>query len=135
MAVSDRPSTKVERASARLIRSPLAQTVRRRDFRDPAPDCSACGSFDDVRHGLGFGDVDGVAASFLTDRSASSLRHHPLGRRWDHAGWAPETDLTQLKVDHEIGSHVLVSETGPVRVIPVGERWSEREVKSILKDG
>ena len=81
MAVSDRPSTKVERASARLIRSPLAQTVRRRDFRDPAPDCSACGSFDDVRHGLGFGDVDGVAASFLTDRSASSLRHHPLGRR------------------------------------------------------
>jgi hypothetical protein len=27
MAVSDRPSTKVERASARLIRSPLAQTV------------------------------------------------------------------------------------------------------------
>jgi hypothetical protein len=43
-------------------------------------------------------------------------------------GCAPETDLTQLKVDHEIGSHVLVSETGPVRVIPVGERWSEREV-------
>jgi hypothetical protein len=65
MAVSDRPSTKVERASARLIRSPLAQTVRRRDFRDPAPDCSACGSFDDVRHGLGFGDVDGVAARVL----------------------------------------------------------------------
>jgi hypothetical protein len=27
MAVSGRPSTKVERASARLIRSPLAQTV------------------------------------------------------------------------------------------------------------
>jgi DNA-binding transcriptional LysR family regulator len=26
-----------------------------------------------------------VAASFLTDRSASSLRHHPLGRRRDHA--------------------------------------------------
>jgi len=50
-------------------------------------------------------------------------------------GWAPETDLTQLKVDHEIGSHVLASETGPVRVIPFGERWSEREVKSILKDG
>jgi hypothetical protein len=40
-----------------------------------------------------------------------------------------------LKVDDEIGSHVLVGETSPVRVIPVGERWSEREVKSILKDG
>src|ERR1700722_8393191 len=82
MAVSDRPSTKVERASARLIRSPLAQTVRRRVFRAPAPDCSACGSFDDVRHGLGFGDVDGVAASFLTDRSASSLRHPTVWRAW-----------------------------------------------------
>ena len=53
----------------------------------------------------------------------------------DVLGWAPVTDLTQLKVDHDIGSHVLVSETGTVRVIPVGERWSEREVKSILKDG
>jgi hypothetical protein len=50
-------------------------------------------------------------------------------------GWAPETDLTPLKVDHDIGSHVLVSETGPVRVIPVGESWPEREVNSILKDG
>jgi hypothetical protein len=50
-------------------------------------------------------------------------------------GWAPETDLTPLKVADEISSHVQVSETGPVRVIPFGERWSEREVKSILKDG
>ena len=33
-------------------------------------------------------------------------------------GWAPETNLTPLKVDREIGSHVLVSETGPVRAIP-----------------
>jgi hypothetical protein len=40
-----------------------------------------------------------------------------------------------LQVDHEIGSHVLVSETGPVRVIPIAESWPEREVKSILKDG
>jgi hypothetical protein len=47
-------------------------------------------------------------------------------------GWAPETDLTPLKVDREIGSHVLVSETGPVRAVLVGEM---REVKSILKDG
>ena len=50
-------------------------------------------------------------------------------------GWAPETDLTPLKVDREIGSHVLVSETGPVRAIPVGESWPEGEVKSILDDG
>jgi hypothetical protein len=48
-------------------------------------------------------------------------------------GWAPETDLTPLKVDHDIGSHVLLSETGPVRVIPVGESWAEREVNPIPK--
>jgi hypothetical protein len=40
-------------------------------------------------------------------------------------GWAPETDFTLLKVEREIGSHVLVSETGPVRVLPVGECWPE----------
>jgi hypothetical protein len=40
-----------------------------------------------------------------------------------------------LKVDDEIGSHVLISKTGPVRVIPVGESWPEPEVKSILKNG
>jgi hypothetical protein len=50
-------------------------------------------------------------------------------------GWAPETDLTPLKVDDEIGSHVLVSDTGPVRVIPTAESWPEREVKPILRDG
>jgi hypothetical protein len=33
-------------------------------------------------------------------------------------GWAPKTDLTPLKVDHEIGSHGLVSETGPVAPFP-----------------
>jgi hypothetical protein len=33
-------------------------------------------------------------------------------------GWAPETNLAPLKVDREIGSHVLISETGPVRAIP-----------------
>jgi hypothetical protein len=47
-------------------------------------------------------------------------------------GWVPETELTPLTADHEIGSHVLVSETGPV---PVGESWAEREVKSTRKDG
>ena len=49
------------------------------------------------------------------------------------AGWAPETDLAPLKVDDEIGSHVLVGETGLVRAIPASESWPEREVKSILQ--
>jgi hypothetical protein len=50
-------------------------------------------------------------------------------------GWAPETDVIPLKVDYEIGSRVLVSETAPVRVVPVGESWPEGGVKSILDDG
>jgi hypothetical protein len=50
-------------------------------------------------------------------------------------GWAPETDVTPLKVDHEIGTRVPVSETAPVRVVPFGESRPEGEVKSILDDG
>ena len=50
-------------------------------------------------------------------------------------GWKPETDLTPLKVDGEFGSHVLVSEAGPVRVIPASGNWPVGQVKTILKDG
>jgi hypothetical protein len=50
-------------------------------------------------------------------------------------GWTPEVDLTLLKVENEVGSHVLVSECGRVRVIRAGESWSVREVNSALKDG
>ena len=42
-------------------------------------------------------------------------------------GWTPEMDLTLLKVEDEVGSHVLISESGPVRVIPVDENWPMRE--------
>jgi hypothetical protein len=35
-------------------------------------------------------------------------------------GWTPEVDLTMLKVENEVGSHVLVSESGRVRVIRAG---------------
>ncbi len=38
-------------------------------------------------------------------------------------GWKPETDLTLLKVDGEVGSHILVSESGSVRVNPAGVGW------------
>jgi hypothetical protein len=38
-------------------------------------------------------------------------------------GWKPETDLTLVKVDGEAGSHVLVSNSGPVRVNPLGVGW------------
>jgi hypothetical protein len=50
-------------------------------------------------------------------------------------GWAPETDLTPLKVDDEIGSPCAGKRDRPRSRHPVGESWPEREVKSILKDG
>jgi hypothetical protein len=33
-------------------------------------------------------------------------------------GWAPETDVTPLKVDHEIGTRVPVSEIAPFASFP-----------------
>ena len=45
-------------------------------------------------------------------------------------GWKPETDLTLLKVDGEIGSYVLLSNSGPVRVNPVGEGWAISSINS-----
>jgi hypothetical protein len=50
-------------------------------------------------------------------------------------GWMPEADVTLLKVDEEVASHVLVSDSGPVRVIAVGESWRLPEGKSVLGDG
>ena len=50
-------------------------------------------------------------------------------------GWTPEADLTLTKVDDEIGSHVLVSDSGRVRVIPVDDSWRVRDAKSVLRDG
>lgn len=49
--------------------------------------------------------------------------------------WRPETDLTLIAVNDEISSHMLVSESGRVRVIRVGEQWPTSQVKSILRDG
>ena len=39
-----------------------------------------------------------------------------------------------MKVDDEIGSHVLVSDNGPICVISVGEEWRFPEAKSVLGD-
>jgi hypothetical protein len=47
-------------------------------------------------------------------------------------GWTPEVDITLLAVENEIGSHALVSDSGPVRVIAVGEHWRIPEAKSVL---
>lgn len=49
--------------------------------------------------------------------------------------WQPETDLILLLVADEVSSHILVSESGPVRVVPAGESWPASQVKAMLKDG
>jgi hypothetical protein len=49
--------------------------------------------------------------------------------------WKPETDLSVVSVDDEISSHALVSGEARVRVIPTGESWPVRKVKSALKEG
>jgi hypothetical protein len=50
--------------------------------------------------------------------------------------WKPETDLTLLPLgDGEVASHALVSDSGPVRVIPADQRWPEEDVKDKLAEG
>jgi hypothetical protein len=47
-----------------------------------------------------------------------------VGRQWQifpgdldvTLGWTPDADITLLKVDDEVDSHVLVRDSGPVRV-------------------
>ena len=50
-------------------------------------------------------------------------------------GWKPETELSVVPTDDEVSSHALIGGGGKVRVIPAGENWPVREVKSILQDG
>ena len=50
-------------------------------------------------------------------------------------GWKPETELSVVPTDDEVSSHALIGEGGKVRVIPGGESWPVRKVKSVLKDG
>jgi hypothetical protein len=50
-------------------------------------------------------------------------------------GSTPEVDLTLLKVDDQIGSHVLVCDSGPIRVNSAEKSWPLQEAKSVLGDG
>jgi hypothetical protein len=49
--------------------------------------------------------------------------------------WKPETDLAVVPIDDDVSSHALEGGGAKVRVIPAGESWPVRQVKSILKDG
>jgi len=48
--------------------------------------------------------------------------------------WRPETDLILLPIEDDVCSHMLVSESGLVRVIRAGQPWPVSQVKSMLKD-
>jgi hypothetical protein len=48
-------------------------------------------------------------------------------------GGKPETELSIVPTDDEISSHALIGDGGKVRVIPAGESWTIREVKSMLR--
>ena len=50
-------------------------------------------------------------------------------------GWTPEADLTPIKVDDQISSHLLQSDAGSVRAIAADQHWSEWHVKSVLRGG
>lgn len=51
--------------------------------------------------------------------------------------WKPDTELELVRVDDEASSHVLVSlsDNSSVRVLPVDEEWSVKDVKKILREG
>jgi hypothetical protein len=68
----------------------------------------------------------------LDDDSRWQIFPGDLGLTLD---WKPETELSVVPLDDEVCSHALIGANGKVRVIPAGERWPIREVKSILKDG
>jgi hypothetical protein len=79
----------------------------------------------------------------IRSHSESHIVEFEDGSRWQifpgdmdvTIGWTPEADITLMKVDDEIGSHVLVSDNGLVRAIPIGETWHLQEAKSVLRDG
>jgi hypothetical protein len=51
--------------------------------------------------------------------------------------WKPDVDLKLVRINDEVSSHALISESdnSRVRVIPTNESWPTKEVKAILKDG
>jgi len=50
-------------------------------------------------------------------------------------GWKPETELKLVKIDDDVSSHVLVSKSGPVRVIRFGTTWRVKKIRSMLRGG
>ena len=51
--------------------------------------------------------------------------------------WLPTTELRLFEINDDIASHALINadDGTRVRVRPLGERWPESKVKTILKQG
>jgi hypothetical protein len=51
--------------------------------------------------------------------------------------WQPDVELKLVRIDDEASSHALVSlaDNSSVRVLPVNESWSIKDVKEILREG
>jgi hypothetical protein len=51
--------------------------------------------------------------------------------------WRPDTDLKLVHIDDEVSTHALIGagDDGRVRVLPAGENWPVKEVKTMLKEG
>jgi hypothetical protein len=79
----------------------------------------------------------------IRSHSESHIVELDEGSRWQifpgdldlTLGWKPETELSVAPTDDEVSSDALIGGGGKVRVIPAGESWPVREVKSMLKDG
>jgi len=51
--------------------------------------------------------------------------------------WQPGVELKLVRIDDEASSHALISlsDSSSVRVLPIGEKWSARDVKNLLSEG
>jgi hypothetical protein len=51
--------------------------------------------------------------------------------------WQPDVELKLVRIDDEASSHALVSlaDNSSVRILPVNESWSIKDVKDILREG
>jgi hypothetical protein len=51
--------------------------------------------------------------------------------------WQPDTELKVVRIVDDASSHALVDETdnSRVRVLPLDDNWSVKEVKNVLRGG
>jgi len=49
--------------------------------------------------------------------------------------WEPETEITIVPSNDDVGSHMRMGEGVKVHVIAAGESWPVKQVKSVLREG